>query len=98
MAQTFVSLNMSEFNKRSKDIEIARAIVDSIIKNIDTKKKHIHIISVELEEEGEIYDLTLEKKEFVDILNKNIVHFERVEDFETCILIKKTIQKLNEQK
>jgi len=46
---------------KNKDISIAKAVIESIIKNIKTRKKHIHVLSVEVVEENTVFDITLEK-------------------------------------
>jgi hypothetical protein len=46
---------------RNKDIEIAKAIVDVILENLETKKRHIHVFEIEVEEEGSTYDLTIDR-------------------------------------
>ena len=38
----------------NKDFRISKAIVDGILSNIETKKKHIHVLSVVCLDEGEI--------------------------------------------
>jgi hypothetical protein len=78
--------NSEEFQELvdKKDIRISKAIVDSILKNINTSKKHIHVLSVNCVEEGEILDLTADRANFIDILNDNLPVYEKEEWYEEC--------------
>ncbi len=62
--------NTEEFQELvdNKDFRIAKAVVDGILNNINSKKKHIHVLSITCLEEGEIYDITVERKYFIDTL------------------------------
>ena len=64
---------------------IAETIVKSILDNLTTKRKTIPIFEVEVEEEDEIYTLSMECSEFQDILKKNLQHYEKEEEYEDCI-------------
>ncbi len=46
----------------NKDFRISESIIKTILNNVNTKKKHIHIISVNVLENNTTLDLTLEKK------------------------------------
>jgi hypothetical protein len=77
---------------RNKDIEIAKAIVDVILENLETKKRHIHVFEIEVEEEGSTYDLTIDRNNFVDALEKNLSHYEKEELYEECVSIVNAIK------
>lgn len=79
----------------SGNYEIARSIVENILINLSTKKKHVHVISIYCEEDGEIYDLTVERKHFADTLRENLSIFEQNEDYEGCIKITNAIEQLS---
>jgi hypothetical protein len=64
--------------------KIAMSIIDLIEKNLKTKKQHIPVFEVELIEEQEILDITLERSNFIDTLNKNIITLEKNEQYEYC--------------
>ena len=64
--------------------KIAMSIIDLIEKNLKTKKQHIPVFEVELTEEQEILDITLERSNFIDTLNKNIITLEKNEQYEYC--------------
>lgn len=77
-----------------KDFAIAEAIVEGIMANLDTTKKHIHLLSVIIEEENSIFDVTIERKHFIETLEENIVHYVREERYEDCQRIADVINKL----
>jgi len=88
--------NTDEFQELvdNKDFRIAKAIVDGILDNIDSKKKHIHVLSVTCLEEGEIYDITVERKHFAETLEENLPYYIREEKYEDCQRIVDTINEL----
>lgn len=88
--------NTDEFQELvdNKDFRIAKAIVDGILDNIDSKKKHIHVLSVTCLEEGEIYDITVECKHFVETLEENLPYYIREEQYEDCQRIVNAVNKL----
>jgi protein-arginine kinase activator protein McsA len=80
-----------------KDFRIAKAIVESILENISTKKRNIHILSVACVEDNAIYDLTLDRKFFVDTLEENLKYFIEQERYEQCQEIVNAINKLKKK-
>jgi protein-arginine kinase activator protein McsA len=72
---------------RYKDISIAKAIVDAILTNLETKKRHIHVFEIEVEDEESVYDLTIDRNNFIDALEKNLTHYEKEELYEECAKI-----------
>ena len=88
--------NSDEFQELvdQKDFRISKAIVDGILDNINSKKKHIHVLSVTCLEEGEIYDITVERKHFAETLEENLPYYIREEQYEDCQRIVKTINDL----
>ena len=84
--------NSDEFQELvdNKDIRISKAIVN----NINTKKKHVHVLSITCLEEGEIYDITVERKHFAETLEENLPYYIREEYYEDCQRIVKTINEL----
>jgi hypothetical protein len=83
-------LNMA----KTKDFTLAKGIVEKVLNNLDTKKKSIPVFEVEVEEEGSIYTLSMETDEFIDILEINLAHYEREEEYEDCTEIIKAIKYL----
>ena len=88
--------NTEEFQELvdNKDFRIAKAVVDGILNNINSKKKHIHVLSITCLEEGEIYDITVERKHFIDTLEENLPYYIREEQYEDCQRIVNTINEL----
>jgi hypothetical protein len=88
--------NTDEFQELvdNKDIRIAKAIVDGILENMNNKKKHVHVLSVTCLEEGEIYDITVERRHFAETLEENLPYYIREELYEDCQRIVETIGKL----
>jgi len=77
-----------------KDISIAKAVIESILSNIKTHKKHVHVLSVQVDNENTIFDITLEKCHFKSTLEENLKYFEDKEMYEECIKINEGITKL----
>ena len=92
----FIVSSTDEFQEMidEKDFSIAEAIVEGILANLDTKKKHVHLLSIIIEEENSIYDITIERKHFAETLEENIVHYVREERYEDCQRIADVIAEL----
>ena len=86
MAEEIVVNSSEEFQEMvdNKDFRIANAIVNSILSNLTTKKKNVHILSVNCVEDQAIYDLTLDRKFFTDTLEENLKYFIEQERYEEC--------------
>jgi protein-arginine kinase activator protein McsA len=99
MAEEIVVTNSDEFQEMvdNKDFRIANAIVNSILSNLTTKKKNVHILSVNCVEDQAIYDLTLDRKFFTDTLEENLKYFIEQERYEECQKIVEAINKLKEK-
>ena len=75
--------------------------MDSERKSLDkmkTKKKEIPIFEVEVYNEDSTYTLSVQRKEFLDILQKNLIHFENEEAYEGCQKIIEAINFLKTKK
>ena len=79
------------------DFRIVEAIVEGALQNIKTDKRFIHILSIEVQEDNDIYDLTLERCEFLDNLKKNLKHYEKQELYEKCKEIVEAIKFLEKK-
>jgi len=82
----------------AKHFSISEAIVNSILKNLKTRKKRVHVLSVKCIEDNTIFDITLDKAHFVDTLKDNLKYFEERELYEECVEINKAINSLNKTK
>jgi len=100
MAGEITVNNTDEFQAMidKKDFRIAQAIVESILSNITTKKRNVHILSVACVEDNAIYDLTLDRKFFIDTLEENLKYFIEQERYEQCQQIVEAINKLKSKK
>jgi hypothetical protein len=81
-----------------KDFTISKAVVDTILGNLKTRKKSILVLSVKCVEENQILDITLEKTYFIDTLKTNLPYFEKREMYEDCVRINNAIVQLNKNK
>jgi hypothetical protein len=82
----------------NRDLRISKALVETILKNLNGRKRHVHALSVLIEQEQTIYDITVDRKEFVVTLEQNLTIFEENEEYETCSEIVKAIKFLKEKK
>jgi len=98
--QRLIVQNHEEFTQLvdSSDFRIVRAIVEGALQNINTTKRFIHILTVEVEEEDDIYELTLDRKEILGCLKRNLVHYEDHEWYEKCREIVNAIDYLENKK
>jgi len=76
------------------DYRISKALIETILKNLNGKKRHYHVLSVSIENEQLIYDITVDKQDFPKLLENNIQVFENCEDYETCDKIVKALKHL----
>lgn len=99
MQKEFTVSNLEEFESmiRAKDFRIAQAVVETILQNLNTKKKRLHVLSVNLLDNSTTLDITLETKYFVDSLKENLKHYIREEDYEGCIEIENAVKYLTEK-
>lgn len=81
-----------------KHFTISQTIVNSILSNLKTRKKNIHILSVKCLQENTVYDITLERSHFSHTLKENLKYFEQREMYEECAKISEAIETLNKKK
>jgi protein-arginine kinase activator protein McsA len=86
MAIELIVNNSNEFQDMidNKDFKIADAIITSILNNINTRKQHIPVLSINILEEESILDITLERKFFIETLEENLKYFIEKEKYEDC--------------
>ena len=77
-----------------RDFRIAQAVVETILNNISSKKKNIHVLTVNCEEENESYDVTIDSKHFLDSLEQMLPYYIKEEKYEDCQTIANTINML----
>ena len=91
--------NSDEFQDMidKKDFTISKAVVETILANLNTRKKYLHVLSVNCLEDGATYDITLEKKYFAETLQENLKYYVEKELYEDCTQIVEAINKLKEK-
>ena len=82
----------------SRDLRISSALIETILKNLNGRKRHLHALSVLIEQEQTIYDITIDREEFITTLKSNLPVFEENELYEQCDKIVKAIKFLEEKK
>ena len=99
MATEITLNNSEEFQEMvdRKDFVISKAVVESILSNLNGRKKHVHVLSVNCLEEEAIFDITLERKYFADTLQENLKYYVENEQYEDCTRIVEAINYLKEK-
>lgn len=99
MATEITLNNSDEFQEMidRKDFIIAKAIVEAILNNITTRKKHVHVLSINCVDDNATYDITLERRYFVETLQENLKYYVEKELYEECSQIVKAINQLTEK-
>jgi hypothetical protein len=82
-----------ETNRR----ELAKAIVEGIQHGLRTKKKRVDFAKV-LIKEVIVITLSIDSREFSDLLEENLQTLIDFEEYESCALVVKLQNKLNKQK
>jgi hypothetical protein len=80
-----------------RDLRISKALVETILNNLKGRKRHLHALSVLIEQEQTIYDITIDRKEFVNTLEQNLPIYEQHELYEGCAEIVKAIKFLKDK-
>ena len=96
MANEISVFDTSEFEKmvEAKDIRISKALVETILKNIKGRKRFFHALSVLVVQEQTVYDITIDKSEFINTLESNLPIYEKHELFEKCAEMVKALKYL----
>jgi protein-arginine kinase activator protein McsA len=99
MAVEITVQNSDEFQEMvdNKDFRISEAVVSGILKNLDTKKRHVHVLSIACIADDAIYDITVERKHFAETLEENLPYYIKEERYEDCRVIADAIDKLKTQ-
>lgn len=74
------------------DLRVSKALVETILNNLNGRKRHIHALSVVIEQEQTVYDITIDRQEFIITLEKNLPIYEKNELYEECSEIIKGIE------
>jgi hypothetical protein len=90
----FETINDFERAIEEGDFEISKIIVETILSNLNTKKKNIYVMNFYIEETEESIDFTVLRSNFSEVLEKNLKFYEKEELYEMCSVIQKTIELL----
>jgi hypothetical protein len=82
----------------SKDIRISESIVGGILKNLNTRKKEIKVLSIGIKEDNSVFEICVDKDYFIETLEENIPIFAKEERYEDCQIIQNAIDKLKNKK
>jgi hypothetical protein len=99
MATEISVFDSDEFEKlvENRDLRISKALVETILKNLKSRKRYFHALSILVEQEQTIYDITVDKQDFVITLEQNLTVFEENEMYEECAEMVKAIKFLKEK-
>ena len=99
MAIEISVFDSEEFEKliAKRDLRISKALVEIILKNLKGRKRHIHALSVFVVNEEVIYDVTVDRQDFIVTLENNLPIYEKNELYEECAEIVKGIKFLKEK-
>ena len=94
MATEISVIDSEEFEKMvaQRDLRISKALVETILKNLTGRKRYLHALSVLVENEETIYDVTVDRQDFVETLENNLSIYEENELYEGCAEIVKAIK------
>ncbi len=80
------------------DIEITMAIVETILSNLKGRKRHIPAMSVFFKDEEMMMDVTVDRLDFIYVLETNLPKYEAHELYEKCAEIVSAIKYLKDKK
>ena len=100
MATEISVFDSDEFEQMvvNRDLRISKALVETILKNLNGRKRHLHALSILVEQEQTNYDITVDRQDFVTTLEQNLSILQDNEDYETCAEVVKAIKFLKEKK
>jgi len=93
MATEISVFDSDEFEEliQQRDLRISKALVETVLKNLKGRKRHLYALSVLVEQEQTIYDITVDRKDFLVTLENNLPIYEQHELYEGCAEIVKAI-------
>ena len=99
MATEISVFDSDEFEElvAQRDLRISKALVETILSNLKGRKRHLHALSVLIEQDQTIYDITLDRQEFVHTLEQNLPIYEKHELYEGCQEIVNAIKFLKDK-
>ena len=99
MATEISVFDSNEFEElvSRRDLRISKALVETILKNLKGRKRHIHALTVLIEQDQTIYDITVDRSDFIQTLEQNLPTYEKHELYERCTEIVTAIKYLKEK-
>ena len=99
MATEISVFDSDEFEElvAQRDLRISKALVETILNNLKGRKRHLHALSVLIEQDQTIYDITIDRQEFVHTLEQNLPIYEKHELYEGCQEIVNAIKFLKDK-
>lgn len=96
MVKRIIVKNQEEFEDmlQRKDIKISKAITETALANLSSKKRFIPILEIHVQDEGNIFDITLDRKDLIETLKQNLEIHELHEEYEGCARIAAAIKSL----
>lgn len=96
MAESITIKSREDLNEllAGRDIKISKAVVKGVLDNLNSKKRFVHVLEIYLVEEDYVLDLTVEREDFIDTLEKNMEIHEENELYEECAKILKALNSL----
>jgi|TARA_R110000737_G_scaffold95720_2_gene129792 hypothetical protein len=83
---------------KNNNFEISSAITKVILKNLKGKRKNIPILAIKVLEEQTVYDITVQRGDMLESLEKNLEIHVVNEDYESCSKILEAINYLKKPK
>jgi hypothetical protein len=98
--ESFDVNNSEEFENMIEqgDIRVTQALVETILKNLKGRKRHVPAMSVFLKDEELILDVTVDREDFAYVLETNLPKYEAHELYEKCAEIVKALEFLKKKK
>ena len=98
--EEFTVNNSEEFEEMVEqgDIRVAQALVETVLKNLKGRKRHIPAMSIFLKDEQLMLDVTVDRNDFAYVLQTNLPKYEAHELYEKCAEIVNAIKFLEEKK
>jgi hypothetical protein len=99
MATEISVFDSDEFEElvAQRDLRISKALVETILNNLKGRKRHLHALSILIEQDQTIYDITIDRQEFVHTLEQNLPIYEKHELYEGCQEIVNAIKFLKDK-
>jgi len=96
MALEITVNNSEEFEDliKNQDLDTSKALVETVLKNLKSKRRHIHALSVTVVEDSSIYNITIDRNDFSTVLQNNLKSLETHEEYELCSEIVKALDYL----